>query len=63
MPWTYVVSEHKDEEVVGPFHKKELHKTSLKKFRVEKVIKKVINYTLNGKVMVILLSVGLIKKA
>ena len=34
-----------------------------KEFRVEKVIKKkAINYMLNGKAMIILLTVGLIKK-
>ena len=46
-----------------PFYEKELQKTNQKKFRVEKVIKKnVINYMLNGKTMIVLLLVGLIKK-
>ena len=38
-------------------------KKQIKEFRVEKVIKeKAINYMLNGKSMIILLTVGLIKK-
>ena len=40
VPWTYVVSDLKGEEIVGMFHKKELQKTSQKEFRVEKVIKR-----------------------
>ena len=45
------------------FYKKELQKTNQNEFRVEKVVKrKAINYMLDGKVMIILLTVGLIKK-
>ena len=40
VPWTYVISDLKDEENVGTFHEKELQKTNQKEFRVEKVIKK-----------------------
>ena len=39
MPWTNVVSDFKDEEIVGTFYKKELQKINQKEFRVEKVIK------------------------
>ena len=40
VPWTYVISDLNDEEVVGSFHEKELQKTNQKEFRIEKVIKK-----------------------
>ena len=39
VPWTYVISNLKGEEIVGTFYKKE-KKTNQKEFRVEKVIKK-----------------------
>ena len=39
MPWTNVVSDFTDEEIVGTFYKKELQKINQKEFRVEKVIK------------------------
>ena len=38
--WTYVISNVKVEQIVGTFCKKELQKTNLKVFRVEKVINK-----------------------
>ena len=48
---------------IGTFYEKELQMTNQKEFRIEKVIKeKVINYMLNGKIMIIHLIVGLIKK-
>ena len=40
MPWTFVISDLKDEEIVRTFYEKELHKTNQKEFRVEKVIKR-----------------------
>ena len=40
MPWTYVISNLKDEEIVGTFYGKELQKANQKEFRVEKVIKR-----------------------
>ena len=50
MPWTYVISDLKNEDVVGMFYIKELQKISQEEFRVEKVIeKKMINYMLNVK--------------
>ena len=40
VPWTYVISDLKGEEVAGTFYEKELQKTNQKGFRVEKVIKR-----------------------
>ena len=49
--------------MVKKFYEKELQKTDQKEFRIEKVLKKmVISYMPNGKVMIIYLIVGLIKK-
>ena len=39
-PPTYVISDLKDEEIVGRFHEKELQKTNQKEFSVEKIIKR-----------------------
>ena len=39
MPWTFVISDFKGEEIVETFYEKEWQKTNLKEFRVEKVIK------------------------
>ena len=39
MPWTYFISDLKDEEIAGPFNEKELQKINEKEFRVGKVIK------------------------
>ena len=62
VPWTYVISDLKGEEIVGKFYEKDLQKLNQKEFRVEKVKKKVINYMLNGKATIVLLTVGLIKR-
>ena len=40
VPWTYVISDFKGEEIVGTFYEKELQKINQKEFRVEKVIKR-----------------------
>ena len=40
VPWTYVVSDLKNEEIVRTFYEKELQKTNQKEFIVEKVIKR-----------------------
>ena len=40
VPWTYVVSDLKNEEIVRTFCEKELQKTNQKEFIVEKVIKR-----------------------
>ena len=60
--WIFVISDVKGKEVVGTFCEKELQKTNLKKFIAEKVIReKTINYMLNGKATIALLTVGLVK--
>ena len=40
LPWTYVISDLKGEEIVGTFYEKVLQKTNQKKFRVENIIKR-----------------------
>ena len=40
VPWTYVISNLKDEEIFGTFYKKELQKTDTKDYRTEKVMKR-----------------------
>ena len=40
VPWTYVIEDFNDAEIVVTFFKKELQKTNQEKFRIEKVIKK-----------------------
>ena len=50
-------------KVLRTFYEKKLQRTNQKELRIEKVLrKKVINYMLNGKVMIIHLIAGLIKK-
>ena len=39
VPWTYVINDLNGEEIIGTFHEKELQKTNLKEFRIEKVFK------------------------
>ena len=39
VPWTYVISDLKGEEIVGTFYAKELLKINKKEFRIEKIIK------------------------
>ena len=57
-----VICDLKGEKIFGMFYKKKLQKPNQKQFRVEKVIKKKsINYMLNGKATIVLLTVGLIK--
>ena len=63
VPWTYIISDVNGEEIIGPFYEKELQKTNQQEFRIEKVIKrKAIKYMSNGKVMIVHLIAGLIKK-
>ena len=58
-----MISDLNGEEITESFYEKELQKTSQKKFRIERVLKrKVINFMLNGKGMIVVLIVGLIKK-
>ena len=40
VPWIYVISDLKGEEIVGTFYEKELQTTNQKESRVEKVIKR-----------------------
>ena len=40
VPWTYVITDLKQEEIVGIFYEKELQKTNQKQFKVEKVLKR-----------------------
>ena len=40
MPWIYVITNLKGEELVGKFCEKELQKTSQNEFRFEKLIKR-----------------------
>ena len=40
MPWTYVISDLKGEEMFRTFYEKELQKKNPKEFKVEKVIKR-----------------------
>ena len=40
VPWTYVTSGLKGEEIVGTLYEKELQKANQKEFRAEKVIKR-----------------------
>ena len=56
--WTYLIEDINGEEIIATFSKEELQKSNQKEFRTEKVI----NYALNGKVIIIHLTVGFIKK-
>ena len=40
VPWTYVINDLNDEEIIGTFYEKELQKTSQDEFRIERVIKR-----------------------
>ena len=40
VPWRYVISDLKGEEITGTFYEKELQKTNQQIFGIEKVIKK-----------------------
>ena len=40
VPWTYVVSDLKGEEITGSFYEKDLQKTSQEKCRIEQVLKR-----------------------
>ena len=63
VPWTYVINDLNGENITGNFYEKELQKTNYLKEKVIKYLKeKVINCMSNGKDMIIVLIVGLIKK-
>ena len=38
VPWTFVINDFNEREIVGTFYKKELKRTNQKEFRIEKVI-------------------------
>ena len=40
VPWTYVISDLKGEEIVETFYENGLQKTNQKEFRIKKVIKR-----------------------
>ena len=40
VPWTYIINDLNDEEIIGTFHEKELQKTNQKEIRLEKVLEK-----------------------
>ena len=58
VPCTYSISDLNGEEISGSFYEKELRKTNQREFGIEKVHGQVSN----GKGMIIVLIVGLIKK-
>ena len=64
VPWINLIDDLSGEQITGSFYEKELQKTSQEEFRIEKVLKieKVINCMSNGKSMIVVLIVGLIKK-
>ena len=57
---TYEINDFNGEKIIGSFYEKELQKTDQEEFRIEK--EKVTKCMLNGKVLIIHLIVGLIKK-
>ena len=54
----HVINDLNGEEIIGTFYEEELQKTNQQEFRIEKVI----NYMSNGKVMIVYIIAGLIKK-
>ena len=38
VPWTYVISDLKGEEIIWTFYKNKLQKTNQKEFRIEEII-------------------------
>ena len=40
VPWTYVINDLNNEEIIGSFYEKELQKTNQKEFRIEKIFKR-----------------------
>ena len=61
--YTYLIEDLNREEIFGTFYEKEFQKTNQLGFRVEKAIKrKMIDYMLNRKTIIIPLTFGLSKK-
>ena len=40
VPWTYIVNDLNNEEIIGSFSEKELQKFNQKEFRIEKILKR-----------------------
>ena len=40
VPWTYVIDDLNDEEIIGTFYEKNIQKTNQEEFRIEKIINK-----------------------
>ena len=40
VPWTCIINDLNDEEIIGGFYEKELQKTNQKEFRKEKILKR-----------------------
>ena len=40
VPWTYIISDLNDEEIIGTFYEKELQGANQQEFRIEKIIKR-----------------------
>ena len=40
VPWTYIINNLNEKEIVGTFYKKELQKTNQKQFRIKKLKKR-----------------------
>ena len=62
VPCTYFISDLNVNKFIGTFYEKYLQKTNQKDLKKQSR-KKLINYMSNGKAMIILLIVGLTKKA
>ena len=63
VPWAYSINDLNGKEIKGIFYQKELQKTDQKEFRTEKAIKKKGDKLfVKWNVMIIVLTVGLIKK-
>ena len=61
--WSYDISDVNGEPITVSFYEKELQKTSQEKLRIEKVLKrKGDKFMSNGKGIIVVLVVGLIKK-
>ena len=59
VPWTYVISDFRDEEIVGMLYEEELHRQIKQRvIKKNKSREKVIKYMLSGEVMVILSTAG-----
>ena len=40
VPWTYIINDLENNEIIGKFYEKELQKTNQQEFSIEKAIKK-----------------------